>query len=270
MALCKFSRIKILWTIHNVSSHDCPGCFFEVLVTKLLLVFSDSVAALNEHIKKSISNRYGIKNIDLMRQGLYENCYANEVTREMARQHFGFDNKSFILLFFGVIEEYKGIDIAIEALDIVSDGKVKLVIAGRLDKESEYGIHINELAEMNENVFLFDKFIPDDEVQFYFKAADYTIYPYRRIDNSGPLYLTLTFAVPTIIRSAGGIPEILKFNPKVGITINHVDKVEIAQAIKKARLMKIESTEFTVFNDVLSWKNLENEIIDCFKKLENS
>jgi glycosyltransferase involved in cell wall biosynthesis len=269
VTLSKVCGTKILWTIHNVASHDRPGTFFETLVTKLLLIIADKVTALNEHIKNSVSARYGFKDIELMRQGLYENCYANTVTREQARQHLGLNEKDFVLLFFGGVAEYKGIDIAIEALDLVADDSVKILIAGRLGRTSTYGARLVKLGEKNKNVFIFDKFIPDDEVQTYFKAADYTIYPYRRIDNSGPLYLTLTFGVPTIIRGAGGIPEILKLNPNVAIVIDRADKNDIAQAIEKARTRKIESTEFAVFNEALSWRTLEHEIINCFNKLQD-
>jgi glycosyltransferase involved in cell wall biosynthesis len=268
--ICKLFGVKILWTIHNVASHDRPDSVFEKIVTKLLLVFSDRVSATNNHIKDKISGNYGFSDIFLMRQGLYEGCYANTVTRGEARHKLGLREQDFVIVFLGGIEEYKGIDIAMEALDEVSDDSVKLVVAGRLDRDTEYGSRIHDLAMKNKNIILFDKFIPDDDVQIYFKAADYSIYPYRRIDNSGPIFLTLAFGVPTIIRSAGGIPEVINLNPKVAIEIGHPEKSEIAQAIRKARDTKVEEVEFNVFREKLGWANLEDEILQNFDALQEN
>jgi beta-1,4-mannosyltransferase len=267
--ICKLCGVKILWTIHNVASHERPFNLFEKAVTKLLLVFSDRVTTLNNHIKDKIKEYYGFSDIFLMRQGLYEGCYANTVTRKEARHRLGLGDKDFVLVFLGVVEEYKGIDVAMEAMDEVSDDSVKLVVAGRLDRNSMYGSRVYELAMSNKNIMLFDKFIPDDEVQVYFNAADYTIYPYRRIGNSGPLYLTLAFGVPTIIRGAGGISEIIELNSKVAIQIGQPEKSEIAQAIQKDRETKVDSKEFTVFREKLCWENLENEILQVFEALQN-
>jgi glycosyltransferase involved in cell wall biosynthesis len=267
LALCKISGLKIVWTIHNAESHTRPGSFFEKLVTRILLFFADKVTALNNHIRKVMEERYDFNNIFLLRQGLYEGCYANTITREQARQKLGLEKNDFVLLFLGKVEEYKGIDIAIEALDLVADDSVKLLIAGRINRSLPYGAHVIELAAKNKNIIVHNNFIPDDDVQIYFKAADYSIYPYRRIDNSGVLFLTLTFSVPTIMRGAGGITEIFDLNPKAAILIDHADKHEIARAIKKARTTRVDSSEFAVFNQELSWKNLEKEITDCFNSL---
>jgi hypothetical protein len=69
------------------------------------------------------------------------------------------------------------------------------------------------------------------------------------------------------MRGAGGITEIFDLNPKAAILIDHAEKHEIARAIKKARTTRVDSSEFVVFNQELSWKNLEKEILDCFKTL---
>jgi len=267
LIVCKLSGINILWTIHNVASHRNPGGFFERAVIRLLLNVADEVTALNENTKRAICELYGFHEIDLMRQGLYERCYADTVTQEKARKYLGLDEEAFVLLCLGRIEEYKGIDIAIEALEMTDDG-VKLVVAGSLDRGSRYGAYVVRLAEKNKNVLLFDRFIPDDEMQFFFRAADYTIYPYRRIDNSGPLYLTLTFGIPTIMRGAGGVLETLKLNPGVAIVIDDLEIHTVAEAIKKARTMRIASEEFVVYKETLNWASLEQEIMQCFNKVQ--
>jgi glycosyltransferase involved in cell wall biosynthesis len=269
VAICKLCRVKILWTIHNVTSHEKPYSFFEKVVTKLLFIFSDKVTALNNHIKEKITEIYGFSDIVLMKQGLYEGCYANSISRKDARQQLGLDEKDFVLVFLGVIEEYKGIDVAMQAMDELDDNTIKLVVAGRLDRNTAYGANVHEMAAKNKNIILFDKFIPDDEVQVYFKAADYSIYPYRRTGNSGPLYITLAFGTPTIIRGAGGTPEVVELNPKVAILIGQPEKSEILLAIRKARSTKIEDKEFNIFREKLSWKSLEKEILQVFDDLQD-
>ena len=267
VSICKLCGVKIVWTIHNVTSHERPYSFFEKVVTKLLFIFCDKVTALNNHIKEKITEIYGFSDMALMRQGLYEGCYANTMTRTEARQWLGLSDDDFVLVFLGVVEEYKGIDVAMQAMDEVADDSVKLVVAGRLDRDTAYGAKVYESASRNKNIILFDNFIPDDEVQIYFKAADYSIYPYRRTGNSGPLYITLAFGIPTIIRGAGGNPEVVALNPNVAILIGQPEKGEIAQAIRKARSTEVEDREFNVFREQLSWKSLEKEILQVFDEL---
>ena len=269
LALCKLRRVKIIWTVHNVVAHDRRGSLLETWVARLLLRFSDRVTALNQHIRQSLAKRYRFADVDLMRQGLYLDCYPDKVTREEARQHLDLDEKDFVLLFFGGVAEYKGIDVAIEALDLVADDSVKLFIVGQLDKTSSYAEHVLDIGLKNKNVKFFSHYIPDDEVQVFFKAADYTIYPYRRIDNSGTLYLTLAFGVPTIMRGSGGVPEVVSLNPNIAVLLDRSDKHEIAKAIETARNRKIQSSEFSVFRKELSWENLEAEIVSCFDKVQN-
>lgn len=264
VSICKFCNVKILWTIHNVTSHEQPYSFFESVVTKLLFIFCDKVTTLNNYIKNRMSEIYGFSDMALMRQGLYEGCYADTITRKEARQRLGLADDDFVLVFLGVVEEYKGIDVAIQAMDEIADESVKLLVAGRLDRNTAYGAQVSESASRNKNIILFDNFIPDDEVQVYFKAADYSIYPYRRTGNSGPLYITLAFRIPTIIREAGGSSEVVALNPNVAILIGPPEKSEIVQAIRMARSTKVEDMEFDVFWEKLSWKSLEKEIIQIF------
>lgn len=268
LALSKVCGAKILWTIHNVESHERGGGLFESLVTKNLLVFADKVTALNMHIRDTISGRYGYRDIALMRQGLYEGRAANAITREQARKRLGLGEQDFVLLFLGGVAEYKGIDVALEALDLLADDSVKLVVAGRLIRGTKFGDRIVELSGKNRSVLLIDRYIPDGEVPVYFKAADYSIYPYRSIDNSGTAYLTLAFEVPTIMRNRGGVPEVFGLNPKVWIPVDELDARSVAAAIREARGRKVEKTEFAVFREKLSWSRLENEILGCFEALQ--
>jgi beta-1,4-mannosyltransferase len=269
LTLCKFQRAKIIWTVHNLASHDRRCGFFENWVTRLLLRFSDTVTALNEHIRQALAGRYHFHGAGLMRQGLYLDCYSDTVTREEARGRLGLGEREFVLLFFGGISEYKGIDIAIEALGLLADDSIKLLIVGKLDRASSYGDFILESAAKNSNVRVVDQYVPDHEVQNYFRAADFTIYPYRRIDNSGTLYLTLAFGIPTIMRGAGGVPEVACLNPKVAILLDQADKFETARAIQAARKRSIAGSEFDVFREKLSWEHLEPEIVSSFDKLQN-
>jgi len=267
--VCRFFGAKILWTVHNLHSHERPGGFFEKVVTKLLLSFADRVTALNGHIRDEIARSHGRLDVPLLRQGLYRGCYPDTVTRGEARRRLGLADDDFVLVFLGVIEEYKGIDLAMEALAELADPAVKLVVAGRLDAESPYGRKVRDLAWKTPGVLLIDRFVPDDEVQLYFRAADYSIYPYRRIDNSGPLYLTLAFGVPTIMRSAGGIPEILALNPKVAVPVAAAERGAVAAAIHTARERRVADAEFDPFREKLSWQQLEGELLQVFHGLQD-
>jgi glycosyltransferase involved in cell wall biosynthesis len=267
VSLCKLCGVSILWTIHNVASHEQPDTIIGNAVTRLLLRFADSVTAVNNHIRREIARLYRFGNIRFLRQGLYD-FGRRDTTRQEARHQLGLDEEDFVIVFLGVIEEYKGIDLAMEAMKEFCDDPVKLVVAGRLDRNSAYGHRVLELAEKNSNILLFDGFIHDQDLHLYFKAADYSIYPYRRVDNSGPIYLTLSFGTPTIIRGIGGIPEIVQLNPRVAIILDQADKEEIVRAISKARSTRVDKSEFDIFREKLCWSHLEYEILQVFCALQ--
>ena len=115
------------------------------------------------------------------------------------------------LLFFGLIREYKGLELAIKAMQ---DSKIKalgikLIIAGEFyaDKEKYTGL-INKLKL--DNIIIHDEFIPSDKVKYYFGIADAVVQPYKSATQSGITQVAYHFETPMIVTNVGGLPEIVQ------------------------------------------------------------
>lgn len=260
----KVLNIKIVWSIHNVSSHEFGDTIFEKNVTKILLHFSDCVTAYNQHIKGNIEKKYDFSNIHVIYQGIYENCYPDPPSKKSARSKLKLPADKFILLFFGSLLPYKGVDIIINGVNKLKDDEILVVIAGSSHKNPEYGQTIKELSKKDKRIFLIDRFISEEEIPILFGAADYTIYPYRRIDNSGVLFMSITFGVPVIISNKGGVKEIIDLAPDVGILIDEPINEKIIDAITIARNKMDISTSMDKLKEKLSWKHLETQLVKVF------
>lgn len=260
----KLFKLKIVWSVHNVCSHEHGGSFVEKWVTKLLLIFSDRVTGFNEYICKLLAEKYGFHRTILMRQGLYEDCYPDNVSRSDARKKLSIPENNFVLLMFGALQEYKGVDLLIKAFAAYESEHITLIIAGSSKNCPEYGKFLGELARHDERITLYDRYVLDDEVQYFFRAADYTIYPYRQISNSGTIFLSLTFGIPIIVSDKGGVREVTDIEPETRILIEELTEENILNAIRQSRKNGCDRAKMEKVQDELRWRNLKAEIMEVF------
>ena len=153
---------------------------------------------------------------------LYDN-FGEKISKELARKELGIGNEELVVLFFGFIRKYKGLDLLLEAMKILKDTAlmyhtpvIKLLIAGEFYEDRKtYDEQIAKL-DITDNLILHTDFIPDGEVKNYFCAADVVIQPYRNATQSGVTPLAYHFEVPMIVTNVGGLPAMVPDN-KVGL-----------------------------------------------------
>jgi glycosyltransferase involved in cell wall biosynthesis len=143
---------------------------------------------------------------------LYDN-FGTAVSKAAARERLGIKNEELIILFFGFIRRYKGLDILLDAMGLLKaipsapGQNSKLLVAGEFyDDKKTYLQQIDELGIKN-NVMLKTNFIPDDEVKYYFGAADVVIQPYRNATQSGVTPIAYHFEKPMIVTNVGALPD---------------------------------------------------------------
>lgn len=148
----------------------------------------------------------------------FEN-FGDRVDRVKACEALGLDSETRYALFFGLIRDYKGLDLLLRAWAQLRDaGKTagrKLIVAGEFYAAREPYIRLMEELGLQEEVILHDRFIPDAEVCNYFSAADFVVLPYRSATQSGVTQIAYQFATPMIVTDVGGLSELVP-DGKVG------------------------------------------------------
>ncbi len=155
--------------------------------------------------------------------------FGERVSRDEACAKLGVDPSKRYLLYFGLIRQYKGLDMLLEAWQRVDLPDVRLIVAGEFYDDRT---HYDELiAKLGDRVVLHDKFIADADVRYYFSAADALILPYRTATQSGVTQIAYNFSLPMVVTNVGGLPEIVK-DGVVGIVCDS-DTDSIASALNR-------------------------------------
>lgn len=139
---------------------------------------------------------------------LYDN-YGAAAAKQAACKHLGLDPNQRYILFFGFIRKYKGLDILLEAMknEALKATNVRLIVAGEFyGDRAEYDA---ALREVEDRVHLFTEFIPNDEVKYYFGAADLIVQPYRSATQSGITQVAYHFEKPMVVTKVGGLYEVV-------------------------------------------------------------
>jgi glycosyltransferase involved in cell wall biosynthesis len=161
---------------------------------------------------------------------LYDN-FGEAVDKATARQHLGIDPQQKIILFFGFIRKYKGLDLLLEAMQLLRQqhGDIKLLVAGEFYEDAAtYQQQIDTLG-IRDQLILRTDFIPDSEVRYYLSAADFVIQPYRNATQSGVTPLAYHFEKPMLVTNVGGLPDLVP-DGKAGI-VAEPEPASIAQHI---------------------------------------
>lgn len=150
---------------------------------------------------------------------LYDN-YGTHQSKKEARRLLNINQQDRVILFFGFIRPYKGLDILLEALadSRIRDLGVKLLLAGEFYGDPVPYLDLIKRYKLEEFIFMHTDFIPNQEVGRYFSAADCVVLPYRSATQSGITQVAYHFDLPMIVSNVGGLPELVH-NEYVGYVV---------------------------------------------------
>lgn len=203
-------RKKIIITLHNAKPHEAIYPTLEFLGFRLSLRIADALITHNEWSKKAALNYYnaGAKNIHVIPIGNFIGYYPNNITKKEARKKLHIPKDAFVILYFGLIRNYKGLDILLEAIKDLKKYNIFIMICGKPENEN---VRLNLINfEKNHTNCLFNlNYIPDDEIQHYMNASDIGILPYKEITTSAVLLLFASFNRTVIASDLEPIRETL-------------------------------------------------------------
>ncbi len=130
-----------------------------------------------------------------------------DATRAQARARLGLPADATVLLFFGSVRAYKGVDVLLAAFAQAAEVRpdVRLLIAGR--PETQADVDLLAAARDQRQVRVFSGYVPYEDVWLYHYAADAAVLPYRAITQSAALITCMDFGLPVIVTDVGGLPE---------------------------------------------------------------
>jgi glycosyltransferase involved in cell wall biosynthesis len=214
----KNGHTKVVCIADNIIPHEKrPG---DTPFTKYFVQPVDAFVTMSEKVLSDLPVFTGSKPAKFVAHPLYDN-FGDKISKQEARAYLGIDNDQKILLFFGFIRKYKGLDILFDAMKILQASssqyaRCKLMIAGEFyEDRKQYEDQVAVLG-IQDQLILKTDFIPDSEVKYYLCAADVVVQPYRNATQSGVTPLAYHFEVPMIVTNVGGLPSLVP-EGKVGL-----------------------------------------------------
>lgn len=258
-------KTKVISILDNVIPHERR--FFDTPFTKYFLKSNHAFVVLSSSVGKDLLTIEPDANYITIPHPLY-NHFGEKVKRSVAQVKLKLDPNKKTLLFFGLIREYKGLDILIDAFSSL-DQSYQLIIAG--EPYGSFEMYQNKIdnSPAKKRIKLFTRYIPDSEVPLFFSAADVTVLPYRTATQSGISAISFHFDVPLITTNVGGLKEAIE-KPGTGIVVEKPESSCIANGIKK--FFEENNSEYYINNiakekEELSWKRFSEKLIDFYNTL---
>ena len=194
---------KVVSILDNVVPHE-PH-FFDAPLTRYFLKGSTGCVTLCEAVAEDLLNLKPDARYTVIQHPLYSHFGAKKDRKE-AGAKLGLASEKKNILFFGLIREYKGLDILLEAFRALPDD-YQLIIAGEPYGSFDKYRKIIESLPGKDRIFMDLKYIKDSEVADYFSAADVAVLPYRSATQSGISSVSYHFEIPMIVTDVGGLKE---------------------------------------------------------------
>ncbi|MBK6523049.1 MAG: glycosyltransferase [Bacteroidia bacterium] len=193
--------------------------------------------------------------------------YGEPVSMQEARQKLNLDPNDNIVLFFGLIRHYKGLDILMESLNyaLIKKQKITLLIAGEFYEDKQPYLDLIKRYHLENHVILHDKFIANDMVRYYFCASNLVAQTYRNATNSGVTMVGYYYDKPMLVTNVGGLSEIVPHNvcgytlPLDHITISNalIDFFENKREVEMVENVKKEKKKY-------EWGSFINTLLELY------
>ena len=224
----KNKHTKVICIADNIIPHEKRTG--DILFTKYFLKACDAFITMSEKVLEDLRQFEKEKPAQLVHHPLYDN-FGERLEKNEARQHLGLNSDEKIILFFGFIRKYKGLDLLLQAMadERIKKENIKLLIAGEFYEDEKPFLELIKNGQLENNVILKTNFIPDSEVKYYLCSGDCIVQPYRNATQSGVTPLAYHFERPMIVTNVGGLPSLVP-DQKTGLVCEPNPK-SIADAI---------------------------------------
>lgn len=276
---------KIVFTAHNVNAgeRDDNDSFLNRLTLKFKYKIADHVIVHTEKMKQLLLTDFDIPEdkVTVIPHGINNVIPQTGLTRVQAREKLQLNGSEKVLLFFGNIAPYKGLKHLVLALVELKRNMndIKLIITGRFNGQEAYWEEIQNIIreyDLKEQIFEKTGFVPDQEVEIYYKAADVLMLPYNYIFQSGVIFVSYAFGLPVIATDVGSLKEEI-IEGMTGFVCQPENPVDLADKIYtyfQSDLYKNLEANRKVINDYAtekySWDKIGVKTYQVYKNVSGS
>lgn len=219
--------IPVITVLDNVIPHETK--FFDKPFSRWFLRQNSGCVAMSEAVLKDMLSLTPDKPYILQPHPLYDH-FGQKMDKRAAQDALGLDPGKRTLLFFGLIRDYKGLDLLIDALPLLGE-EYQLVIAG--ESYGSFEKYEAQIAASGcaDRIKVFNRYIDDEEVPRFFSAADLCVLPYKSATQSGITAIALHFDVPVVATPVGGLAESIE-KPGIGLMTSGISAEAIADTVR--------------------------------------
>ena len=261
-------KIKVIAITDNIFPHEKR--IGDKILTSYFIKNCDAFVAMSKSVLNDLSFFTNSNHKKFLPHPIY-NIFGSPISKEVAREKLKIQSNDKVILFFGFIRAYKGLDLLIEAMGKPEIQKlnIKLLIAGEFYEDSKPYLEKIKSIDKGDRFILHTHYIGKEEVKNYFCASDLIVQPYKHATQSGITQIAYHFGRPMLVTDVGGLSEIVA-HERVGYVVEKKSEA-IANAITDFYLHQRES-EFSknvlIDSHKFSWKNFINGILQLNQEIE--
>ncbi|NDV20238.1 glycosyltransferase [Pseudodesulfovibrio sp. JC047] len=223
-----FSSTRIVFLCHNVVEHE--SSFSKRMITRITLSRADSIVT-QSNLESKKAKRFLGENFSVITgfHPTYAPLAVELIDHARAVQKFNLQGN--VLLFFGFVRPYKGLDVLLDAMPAVLAARdVTLLVVGEFWKDKNIYLEQISTLGIGKHVRLVDKYVSNEFLPWYFAAADIVVQPYRSASGSGVSQLAYGFGKPVVATNVGNLSEVIQ-DGENGLLVPPSNPDELAKAL---------------------------------------
>lgn len=270
LSICfRLFSFRYVYTVHNILPHSRANSRIFRCIYWVVYQFPNALIVHTNLAKQQLMSQFSVpsEKIIVISIGMNEEISITGICRESAKKCLGFKAEDRIILYFGKIDEYKGLETLIEAFDKLDLLSTKLLIGGWFPSPA-YRLKIISVVRKSSrlhDICLHEAFIPNEDVEIFFKSADVLCLPYKNIYQSGVVFLCLRFGLPIVATDVGSFKEFI--DETMGIVVDTNDAKGIASGLKIffENQSRYESAKISANAQKYKWENICKNLVSLYR-----
>lgn len=197
LCIAKELGYRVVYTFHNLLPHEGMGEEMDFRVRRLMIKHADLLFCFSNRQRAQLQETFGPLPLAVIPHPNYIGYYPDNLPADECRRRLGLPQEARVFCYLGLVRPYKELEALITAFDGLQAPDLHLLLAG-VSLEEQLGRRIAELTQGKARIHSYLRWIEDEELQVFLKAADAVVLPYGRCWCSGAMLLAFSFGKPVI------------------------------------------------------------------------